>query len=146
MTTNKPDQAVALFREGFSCSQAVFAAFSSEFGLDHETSLRLSQPFGGGMAHMGEVCGAVAGAFMIIGLKHGRTKAEDLEARDRTYSMMREFVLRFRGLHGAIRCPGLIGLDLGTEEGTRLAKEKNIFQTLCVKFVEDAAAIVEEIL
>jgi len=146
MTSPKPKKAAGLFSEGFSCSQAVFTAFSADFGLDRATSLRISQPFGGGMAHLGEVCGAVAGAFMVIGLKHGRTEAEDLEARDRTYTKMREFVARFRGLHGAIRCPRLIGLDLGTEEGMRLAREKNIFQTLCAKYVEDAAEIVEEIL
>jgi len=142
----KTEKAAALFKEGFSCSQAVFAAFSEDYGLDRDTSLKLAQAFGGGMAHLGEACGAVTGAFMLIGLKYGRIKAEDLEARDRTYVKMRQFADRFKGLHCSIQCRCLLGLDLGTEEGMRLAREKNLFQTLCAKYVQDAATIVEEIL
>lgn len=143
---NKAEKAVALFKEGFSCSQAVFSAFSEDFCLDRNTSLKISQPFGGGMAHLGEACGAVTGAFMLIGLKYGRTKADDLEARDRTYAKMRQFTDRFKALHCSIQCRCLLGLDLGTEEGMRLAREKNLFQTICVKYVQDAATIVEEFL
>jgi C_GCAxxG_C_C family probable redox protein len=143
---NKAEKAVALFKEGFSCSQALFSAFSEDFGLDRNTSLKISQPFGGGMAHLGEACGAVTGAFMLIGLKYGRTKADDLAARDRTYAKMRQFTDRFKALHCSIQCRCLLGLDLGTEEGMRLAREKNLFQTICVKYVQDAATIVEDLL
>jgi len=143
---NKAEKAVALFNEGFSCSQALFSAFSEDFGLDRNTSLKISQPFGGGMAHLGEACGAVTGAFMLIGLKYGRTKADDLAARDRTYAKMRQFTDRFKALHCSIQCRCLLGLDLGTEEGMRLAREKNLFQTICVKYVQDAATIVEDLL
>jgi len=147
MTTEKSDLAFAFFDAGFSCSQAVFSAFSRDFGLDRETSLRISQPFGGGMAHMGEACGAVTGAFMVIGLKYGRTKPEDLEAKERTYAKMRQFSDRFRALHGdSIRCPALIGVDLGTEEGMGIAHEKDLFKSICSKLVEDAATVLEEIL
>jgi len=142
----KSERAAALFQEGFSCSQAVFATFSEDFGLDRDISLRLSQAFGGGMAHMGEACGAVTGAFMLIGLKYGRTKADDLEARDRTYAKMRQFTDKFKALHCSIQCRCLLGLDIGTEEGMRLAREKNLFQTLCSNYVRNAAEIVEEIL
>jgi C_GCAxxG_C_C family probable redox protein len=142
----KSERAAALFQEGFSCSQAVFATFSEDFGLDRDISLKLSQAFGGGMAHLGEACGAVTGAFMLIGLKYGRTKADDLEARDRTYAKMRQFTDRFKALHCSIQCRCLLGLDIGTEEGMRLAREKNLFQTLCSNYVRNAAEIVEEIL
>jgi C_GCAxxG_C_C family probable redox protein len=142
----KSERAAALFREGFSCSQAVFATFSEDFGLDRDISLKLSQAFGGGMAHLGEACGAVTGAFMLIGLKYGRTRADDLEARDRTYATMRQFTDKFKALHCSIQCRCLLGLDIGTEEGMRLAREKNLFQTLCSNYVRNAAEIVEEIL
>ena len=142
----KSEKAAALFQEGFSCSQAVFATFSEDFGLGREISLKLSQAFGGGMAHLGEACGAVTGAFMIIGLKYGRTRADDLEARDRTYAKMRLFAEKFKALHCSIQCRCLLGLDIGTEEGMRLAREKNLFQTLCSGYVRHAAEIVEEIL
>jgi len=142
----RPDKAAALFEEGFSCSQAVFAAFSGDFGLDRDMSLRLSQPFGGGMAHLGEACGAVSGAFMILGLKSGRTRADDLAARDRTYALQQRFAEKFKALHGSIPCRCLLGLDLGTAEGMALAREKNLFKTLCSGYVRSAAEILEEIL
>jgi C_GCAxxG_C_C family probable redox protein len=83
--TERVKNAVSCFSEGFSCSQAVLTAYSDLFNLDRKTALKISQPFGGGIAHQGETCGAVSAAFMVIGLKYGRTKAEDLEAREKTY-------------------------------------------------------------
>jgi C_GCAxxG_C_C family probable redox protein len=142
----RADKAAALFAEGFSCSQAVFTAFSGGFDLARDLSLRLSQPFGGGMAHLGEACGAVTGAFMVLGLKYGRTRAEDLAARDRTYDLQRRFAEKFKALHGAISCRGLLGLDLGSEQDMALAREKNLFKTLCAGYVRSAAEILDEIL
>ena len=76
------DRAGSGFEEGFNCSQAVFSAWAEELGLDRETALRVATAFGGGMGHRGDTCGAVTGAFMAIGLKHGRLRADDEETRD----------------------------------------------------------------
>ena len=65
------DRAGSAFDEGFSCSQAVLSAFAPEHGLDRETALKVATAFGGGMGHRGDTCGAVTGAFMAIGLRHG---------------------------------------------------------------------------
>ena len=92
---SKPDMAVCLFRQGFSCSQAVAAAFAPGLGLDRDTALRVSQPFGGGIARKADWCGAITGAFLVIGLKHGRVRAEDAAARDKTYALVNEFTGRF---------------------------------------------------
>jgi C_GCAxxG_C_C family probable redox protein len=143
---SKVEKAIACFKEGFSCSQAIFSTYSEGLGLDRLTALKISQAFGGGMAHLGETCGAVTGAFMLIGLKYGRTRAEDLEARERTYDLTRKFVEEFKALHSSIQCRRLLGLDIGTEEGMRQAKEKNLFQTLCAGYVKNAAEIIEDIL
>jgi C_GCAxxG_C_C family probable redox protein len=145
MESAQAAKARAAFEEGFSCSQAVFTGFAEEMGLDRDAALRLSQAFGGGMAHLGETCGAVTGAFMVIALKHGRTRAEDLAARDRTYERMRRLAGRFKALHGSLKCPCLIGVDLATEEGMRRARENNLFQTLCAGYVKTAVELVEEI-
>jgi len=144
--TKKTHKAVGCFKEGFSCSQALLATYSEDLGLDRTTALKLAQAFGGGMAHLGETCGAVTGAFMLIGLKYGRVRVDDLQAKERTYALMQSFAKKFKAAHGSIRCPGLIGVDLGTEEGMKLAKEKNLFQTLCEKYVQHAAELIEDIL
>jgi len=140
------DCAVSFFRQGFSCSQAVAAAFAADFGLDKEAVLRLSQPFGGGIARRADWCGAVTGAFLVIGLKHGRVRPEDTAARDRTYALVQEFISRFTGRHGEIKCRDLLGCDIGTPEGQKKAEELKLHQTRCEALVRDAVVILEEIL
>ena len=143
---DKVKQSVSCYKEGFNCSQAVFSTFAVEMGMDRNTALKVSQGFGGGMGGMGETCGAVTGAFMVIGLKYGRIRADDDEAKLKTYALVQEFTKRFKARHGTIVCRELLGCDIGTPEGHRIAKEKKLVSTLCPRFVQDAAEIIEEIL
>ncbi|KPJ48313.1 hypothetical protein AMJ40_07715 [candidate division TA06 bacterium DG_26] len=143
---SRVDLAVARFKEGFSCSQAVLSTYGAQFGLDHETTLRLACAFGGGMGRMAMTCGAVTGAFMVIGLKHGRTRIHNEERRERTYELAREFTKRFISRNGSIICKDLLGCDISTPDGIRIAREEGIIATLCPKLVQDAAEIVEGIL
>jgi C_GCAxxG_C_C family probable redox protein len=146
MDNKRVDQAVACFRNDFNCSQAVFSTYAEQFGMDKQTALKVSCAFGAGMAFMAETCGAVTGALMVIGLKHGKTRPGDDYARDMTYDLTLEFVERFKAKHGTIVCRELLGCDIGTEEGKRSYDEQQYEEKLCAKFVEDAAMILEEIL
>jgi len=137
---------VSCFREGFSCSQAILSTYGTQFGLNREIALKVAEAFGGGMCHMGETCGAVTGAFMVMGLKFGRTIAGDKQSQDKTTSLVNEFVNRFKSRNVSIVCKELLGCDLSTPEGMNMAKEKNLFATICPKFVQDAAEIIEQIL
>ena len=65
------EMAEANFKEGYNCSQAVFAAFSEEVGLPRQTALQLASGFGGGVGRMREVCGAFSGAVMALGALYG---------------------------------------------------------------------------
>lgn len=144
---NEPSQiAVSCFEEGFSCSQAVLSAFSGQFDLELNLALKISQPFGGGIAHRGGICGAVSGAFMAIGLKHGRTQADDIPARERTYEAVNSFIQKFEAAFGSIICKELLGHDLSTENGQKEAEDEGLFETLCPKFVRHAAELVEELI
>ena len=62
------EEAKALFENGYNCSQAVFLVFCEQYGLSRETAARLASSFGGGMGRLREVCGAVSGMLMAIGL------------------------------------------------------------------------------
>jgi C_GCAxxG_C_C family probable redox protein len=143
---DRVEKAVAKFKEGFSCSQAVFSAYAELLGLNQEIALKISQPFGGGMAHMGETCGTVTGAFLVIGLKYGRVKAEDKEAKEKTYELVKEFVKRFKSLHNSLKCKDLLGWDIGTPEGWKEIEEKKLIEAFCPQLVRHAAEILEEIL
>ncbi len=143
---NRQDSAVLIFKEGWSCSQAVLSVFCESLGLQKEKALKISQAFGGGMARMGQTCGAVTGAMMVIGLKHGRTRAENEKAKEKTYSLVLELAERFRERHGSVVCRELIGFDLSTAEGHEQAKKQGVFENLCPRFVADAVAILEDLI
>ena len=143
---SRVDRAVSCFGERFNCAQAVLSVYAEELGLDRETALRISSPFGAGMARMGATCGAVTGAFMAIGLKHGRTRAEDEDAKERTYELMHEFVKRFKARNTSVLCNVLLGFDVSTPEGRQRAAEKDTHANVCPKYVQDAAEILEELI
>jgi len=115
-------------------------------GLDRELALRIAGAFGGGMARMGEQCGAVTGALMVIGLKYGKTKTGDEGARDKTYKLAQELMTRFKERHGSIICRELLGYDLSNPEERAAVSEKGLFTTLCPQLVRDAVEIVEQLL
>jgi len=140
------EKAVSCFEEGFMCSQALLVAYADQFGMDRRTALKVSAAFGGGMGRMGEICGAVTGAFMVIGLKYGRTEVKDVESHEKTNRLVQEFVRRFKAVHESIVCRELLGCDLSTKEGQKIFVDNKLRQTLCTKFVSDAAEIVGQLL
>ncbi len=138
------ETAVARFRQGFSCSQAVFSALADQMGIETETALKIAGGFGGGMGRMGLTCGAVTGAIMALGLKYGSTNPTDTQAKDHTYAQVQEFARRFSERHGSITCNTLINSDISTPEGRKQAREAGTFATLCPMLVGDAVKIFEE--
>ncbi len=143
---NRKERALALFKQGFSCSQAVAAVFAEDHGLPLAMALRLSQGFGGGMARLAGPCGAVTGAIIIIGLKHGRTRPEDDAAKERTYALVQELVRRFRARHGALDCRDLLGCDIGTAEGRKIIADEKLHDDTCPLLIASAVEILEDIL
>jgi C_GCAxxG_C_C family probable redox protein len=142
---NKAENAVTHFKNGYCCSQSVISVFAPELGLERDTALRIASSFCGGMGRRGETCGAVTGAYMALGLKHG-TSAPDSAARDRIYELVREFAKRFTERNGSLACKEILGYEIGTPEGYARITEKKLFDTVCTKLVRDAVEIVEELL
>ena len=145
-TTERSEEAVACFTQGCNCAQAVSSVFARDAGVPEEVVLRAATGFGGGVAHTGGACGAVSGAVLAIGLLFGSTGPEEKEAKDRTYALTQEFIVRFVGKHGTVSCTGLLDCDLSTEEGLARARSQGITRTLCPGYVRDAVEILEEML
>ena len=143
---NPVETATKRFEDGFNCAQAVFSAYSEKDGISQEKALKTAAAFGAGIARRADMCGAVSGALMLIGLRHGATQADDQAAKEKTYALSQEFMRRFKALHGSLECRALLGADLSTPEGMKEAKEKHLPATVCPKFVRDAAQIIQEIL
>ncbi len=144
--TERMERAAVYFKQGFSCSQSVLAAFAPELGLDLEAALRVASAFGGGIAHRDEICGAVSGALMALGLRYGRTRAEDRAAKETTYCQAGEFMRLFGERHGTLACSALLHCNLSDPQELERARREGLFSSVCPRFVEDAAEIVERLL
>ena len=142
----KSDCAVDCFNNGYKCSQAVISTYSEQLGLDKTSALKVAGSFGGGMGHIGETCGAVTGAIMLIGLKHGKVQKDDNEARETTYHLVQEYTKQFIAKNRSVNCTKLLGYDMSSPEGLIAAREANVWKTVCTKLVKDSAQIVEELL
>ena len=138
---NEIERAAELFLEGFNCSQSVFTAFCDRFGMDEETAKKVSAGLGGGVGRMREVCGAVSGSAMIVGLKHPEfDKAQ-------VYEKVRLIADEFKKTNHSIVCKELLGLTQAEKSSVPEARTQEYYQKRpCVKIVEDVALAVEKIL
>ncbi len=122
-------------------------AFREESGLGVETALKIGCGLGAGMGRKEEVCGAVTGGILIIGLKYGRGENDDSTAMEKTYAKTRELMHRFSEKHGTFICRQLLnGLELTTEEGQKFFKENELRKKTCKPCVETVVEILEGIL
>ncbi len=140
------EQAVNNFKEGSNCSQAVISVYAEQLGLSRKMASRIARGFGGGMGRMAQTCGAVTGAFMVLGLKYGNDDIHDKEAKERIYGLVREFTRRFENRNGSIVCRELLGCDISKPEGAMSAKENGLFASVCPKLVRGAAEILDEMI
>ena len=107
----RAQRAVALFKEGFNCSQAVFASCADLYGItDEALALRLSASFGGGMGRMRLVCGAASGMFLLAGLQNGSCTPHDNEGKMANYAFVQHLAGEFKGKYGSLICAELLGL------------------------------------
>ena len=96
------------FRRGYNCAQSVLLAFGDLTGLEEATAARLSSSFGGGLARQREVCGAVSGAAMVLGLLYGYSDPSNREAKKQHYHRVQDFCARFAQQNGSILCRELL--------------------------------------
>ncbi len=125
---------------GLNCSQRVFLEFSDRYGLGYKEAKAIAEAFGGGMAR-GATCGAVTGAYLVLGLEYGRGEED---SRVLTKSKVREFNTRFIERMGSLTCEDLLGGNISTEEGLREVRQNNRMDKICPKAIKTAIEILEE--
>lgn len=120
-------------------------AFREEGDLSEETALKIACGLGAGMARKEEVCGAVTGGILVLGMRHGRGNKDDRSAQERTYAKTRELIDQFSEKHGTIICRKLLnGCELTTEEGQKYFKDNDLLNKLCVPCVQSIVMILDE--
>ena len=139
------EKALNYFSQKMHCSQSVIAAFAEECGITEAQALKLGSCFGGGM-RKGEVCGAVTGALMVLGLLCGESKVGDAEGRLVSNKVNDLMMDRFKEKCGSYICNDLLGCDITSAEGHKHCLDNNLFTEFCPKMVTTAVEIVEEII
>jgi C_GCAxxG_C_C family probable redox protein len=126
-----------LFNSGLYCSQAILGAFSEKYDMEEELAFRISCGLNSGV-RCAEVCGAVSGAILVIGLKYGDSSSEcNLKTE--------EYIKAFKYLHGSIVCRDILGLDISTPDGKEKAVSENLFKTRCLDMVTSAAQLLVDL-
>jgi C_GCAxxG_C_C family probable redox protein len=142
---NRIDEALECFDRGekFNCAQAILSTYCEDLGLDKETALKLACGLGAGMGRLGHTCGAVSGAYLVIGLKHGHYILKDKESKEKTYALVQEFERRFNERNQTTICRELLQVDLLHDDKKTINEQVN---RICPRAVKDAAEILESIL
>ena len=142
------EKARSYFLEGFNCSQSVFCAFSDRFGIDEETAKKIAAGLGGGVGRMREVCGAVSASAMVLGSVCAPTDGSDTESKKKNYDLVREFSERVLERHSSVVCREMLKLDVKMENTSKPDDRTAEYykKRPCLKVVEDAAEILEEML
>jgi C_GCAxxG_C_C family probable redox protein len=145
----KREKAALYHENGYGCAQAVLATYADDFGLEEGLALRLATGFGSGMGRMCEVCGALAGAFMVIGMKYGKAKTDGTRygtETETTYRLVSQLANQFKERNGTIYCRDLIGHNLMDPDERAKVIELGLFTTTCRKCILDAVDLLEETL
>lgn len=114
---------------GLNCSQAILAAFGEPLGIDPDAAGRLGRLWGGGVGRLGETCGYLTGAVLV--LAHVQYSGDEIRAQEKGVEAVRHLFNRFSAKRGTIRCKELLGADISTVEGLKRIKEEQSVKRVC---------------
>jgi C_GCAxxG_C_C family probable redox protein len=142
---SRSENAIKKFTDGYNCAQSVLFSYSDKAGITDELALKAGCGFGAGMGRKQEVCGAVTGGVLALGLMYGRGENEDQQKLEFTYAKVRELIDRFNEMHETVSCRELLGgCELLTPEGRQRFISENL-KAKCCDYVGDVVKILDEI-
>ena len=140
---SRVERAVSFFEQGYNCSQSVFMAYADVYNIEKNLAAALSTSFGGGVGRMREVCGAVSGAAMILGLKYPHLNPENSNPKDHNYQMVQKLAHQFKAQMGSYICADLLDLkDVPISPVSAVRNQAYYESRPCARFVAYAAELV----
>lgn len=138
----RKQRAVEYFKEGYNCSQSVVMAYADLYDLDMEMAKKISASFGGGMGRMREVCGAVSGMFIILGLHSPASDPANKLEKTENYAAVQRTAQVFKDRFGSYICADL--LQVKRRQQTTNPSDRNseyYAKRPCARLVAEAAEI-----
>jgi C_GCAxxG_C_C family probable redox protein len=139
------NRAKSYAEEGFLCSESVLLALADSLGVSSHLITKVATGFGAGIGRSGEICGAISGGVLGLGLPFGRSKP-GLGQEPKPYWYSRKLVEGFREKYGHVRCRDLLGLDTSKEEDYKAYRDRLLWETACREYIAEAAAISYDIM
>ena len=140
------EKAEKLLHQKYHCSQALFGAFASDFGLDLKTAFKISTCFGGGM-RQGEVCGCITAAMLVLGMALGFYDSQDTEQEVYGNKKTDEFIKRFtEQMSGVTLCRDILGKDISKPEEMAVIRKEGLILQKCPKAINISIEILEDML
>lgn len=127
--------------QGFNCAESVLLGLCEYLKVESPLIPRIATGFGGGIGHTGNICGAITGAIMALGIRFGRENPQDKDTRDKLYRLTAAFLRDVERKLGHLDCFSLIGVHLDTEEGLERYRKENLRERCrqIVGIIEDIA-------
>ncbi len=144
--SDRIEQAVAMFVEGYSCAQSLLAVYGPSLGMERQAALRLAAPLGGGLSRTDGPCGAATGAILVLGLKHGHTHPDDDAGAEFIRNLTREFLRRYDESKGSTMCTDILGANLSLPGEKERVEDEGLSSKSCPDAVRTAAQLLEELL
>ncbi|MHC1777133.1 MAG: C-GCAxxG-C-C family protein [Lentimicrobium sp.] len=143
---NRSSEALKAFDSGFNCAQSILYTFGKEFFKEEAFALKLASGFGAGISYRGEMCGAVSGSLMVIGLQYGYSDLAMEREKEMNYLVATEFIAAFKQRNGSLVCNQLVKSEINTPEGLETARRDGLFDKTCPGLIASAAEILESLL
>ena len=142
-TMTVEDEARRIFDSGLNCAESLLLVLSKHSDLDSRFIPRIATGFGGGIAKNGDVCGALSGAVMAIGLALGRDSPD--QSRDQCVTAVDQFYTDFVKTFGSCKCRELTHVDFKSPANSAISLKK-IHRECCTPIVEWAAKTASRII
>lgn len=135
---NRIEKSIELYKNGYNCGQSVFCAFIDMMNIDENIALKLTQPLACGLGGLREICGAVNGMSLVIGMLEGSADSKDKITRNKVYDKVLELGNEFKKENGALSCKELLGLGE--------FKNPNVKKKPCQEYVQQCVELLENYL
>jgi C_GCAxxG_C_C family probable redox protein len=142
----KNELAINEFKSGYNCAQSVVSAFCDDLKMDKALALRMSTGFGSGMGRLQGTCGAVTGAFMVIGVSVCNKNENNADRKAKAIEIIQAFNEKFTALHNTTDCRDLLGCNLNTPEGHAYFIDNNLRDKICCKCISDSVDILTDLI
>ncbi len=122
-----------LFESGWYCTEAVLLAIAEHQGIDSPMIPGIASGLTAGVARTSDLCGAVSGGILGLGLVMGRQSS--IDSVEPVFAATQALLADFEKTYGSTNCRALTGVDLNTPEGQTTFRNSGQ-RGRCAEYVE----------